>query len=200
MAIFDTFPYTNFHELNLDWIIKMLRDYADTLEYVQTFDVTGEVSDKLEQMLADGELTNLLGDFPARLSAAESDIVALEAKTEFRRERATGTVSVPYNESAILASHTITATEAGDYILVGYGRCPNDSHDADYSIAISVYRSGDEYYTRTVHGNMYRHGGIINILVAEGLQQGDNVTVRGANYWSESAVSINGRLDLIKQY
>ncbi len=32
MALFNDFPYTNFHELNLDWIIRQMRFLADKLE------------------------------------------------------------------------------------------------------------------------------------------------------------------------
>ena len=32
MAIFDQFPYTNFHELNLDWMIQAVKDVKDNIE------------------------------------------------------------------------------------------------------------------------------------------------------------------------
>ena len=32
MGIFDHFPYTNFHELNLDWILRMLKEIDTTIE------------------------------------------------------------------------------------------------------------------------------------------------------------------------
>ena len=32
MGLFDNFPYTNFHELNLDWILKILKEIQSTLE------------------------------------------------------------------------------------------------------------------------------------------------------------------------
>lgn len=32
MGLFDHFPYTNFHELNLDWILRMLREIDTTME------------------------------------------------------------------------------------------------------------------------------------------------------------------------
>ena len=31
MGLFDTFPYTNFHELNLDWILRMLKEIDKTM-------------------------------------------------------------------------------------------------------------------------------------------------------------------------
>lgn len=35
MAVFENFPYTNFHELNLDWIIKKVKDMKTEVEQVQ---------------------------------------------------------------------------------------------------------------------------------------------------------------------
>ena len=32
MGLFDNFPYTNFHELNLDWILKVLKDIETTID------------------------------------------------------------------------------------------------------------------------------------------------------------------------
>lgn len=32
MGLFDNFPYTNFHELNLDWLLKMIKELQNTVE------------------------------------------------------------------------------------------------------------------------------------------------------------------------
>lgn len=32
MGLFDQFPYTNFHELNLDWLLKMMKELDNTVE------------------------------------------------------------------------------------------------------------------------------------------------------------------------
>ena len=32
MGLFDNFPYTNFHELNLDWVLKVLKDIETTID------------------------------------------------------------------------------------------------------------------------------------------------------------------------
>lgn len=50
MALYDNFPYTNFHELNLDWIVKTVKQIAD-------------------------EWNNLSGDIQA--TAVESDVVTV---------------------------------------------------------------------------------------------------------------------------
>lgn len=31
MSFFDKFPYTNFHELNIDWIISQLKTVKDSM-------------------------------------------------------------------------------------------------------------------------------------------------------------------------
>ena len=36
MGLFENFPYTNFHNLNLDWIIKILKNAVAELEEIQT--------------------------------------------------------------------------------------------------------------------------------------------------------------------
>ncbi len=34
MGVFNNFPYTNIHELNLDWIIKKVKYFDETLESI----------------------------------------------------------------------------------------------------------------------------------------------------------------------
>lgn len=78
MGVFENIPYTNFHELNDDWIIKTVKDmaaeWAETKEaladpkatvdkivafaedYFKNLDVSPEVSAKVEEMANNGEL------------------------------------------------------------------------------------------------------------------------------------------------
>lgn len=84
MGFFNNFPYTNFHELNVDWVIKTvkmlssewtatqgelkntreefekLKQYVDS--YFENLDVQDEVDKKLEEMYANGELAQLILD------------------------------------------------------------------------------------------------------------------------------------------
>lgn len=67
MALFENFPYTNFHNLNLDWIIKFCEDLKKELPDIQ------EVSEKADEILAriaelddlDEEFEQLEADFNA---------------------------------------------------------------------------------------------------------------------------------------
>lgn len=82
---FEQFPYSNFHDLNLDWIIrevkkaidgfKALSDKTDdfettlnnALEYINNYfknlDVQEEINNKLEEMKKNGELADIIAAF-----------------------------------------------------------------------------------------------------------------------------------------
>lgn len=49
MAIFDNFPYTNFHDLNLDWIIEQVKKYGSTIEEIDV-ELRGEIEDAIAYM------------------------------------------------------------------------------------------------------------------------------------------------------
>ena len=50
--MFEGFPYTNFHELNLDWIIKIAKDFLDQYTHIQEVISSGEES--LDEKTTDG--------------------------------------------------------------------------------------------------------------------------------------------------
>ena len=44
MAMFENFPYTDMHNLNLDWIIKIAKDFLDQYTHIQQLISDGETS------------------------------------------------------------------------------------------------------------------------------------------------------------
>lgn len=112
MGLFEQFPYTNFHELNLDWFLDTfkellteweaqkvefsdlkdafaaLKKYVD--DYFDDLDVQEEINRKLDQMAADGSLgvilDTLLSDFEVdysqRLAALEARMNTFSALAE----------------------------------------------------------------------------------------------------------------------
>ena len=53
--MFQEFPYTNFHELNLDWIVKIAKDFLDQYTHIQEVIQTGleDLAESRETGLAD---------------------------------------------------------------------------------------------------------------------------------------------------
>lgn len=88
---FEQFPYTNFHELNLDWIVSEIKrltiefakldgDFKDLKEYVEDYfastDFAQLVNDKLDEMLADGSLASLFASYTFRTYNTMTDAIA----------------------------------------------------------------------------------------------------------------------------
>lgn len=96
------FPYTNFHELNMDWIIKIAKDFLDQYSHIQDIitdgetDITNLTSTKMEALQAEynrlvvlldqwytthssdiaGQLTQVISDFQTAAEAIGADVIA----------------------------------------------------------------------------------------------------------------------------
>ena len=66
--MFNQWPYTNLHDLNLDWILKTVKESSDKID---NFNVQTEVDKKLDEMLADGSLASSVAE---AISALDSFI------------------------------------------------------------------------------------------------------------------------------
>lgn len=56
MGLFENFPYTNFHELNLDWIVKTVKDVSEKLDYVNAT-IADDVQKYVEILYKQGLIT-----------------------------------------------------------------------------------------------------------------------------------------------
>lgn len=89
MGIFRQFPYSNFHEINLDWLIREWLNYKSEMnlhfanlsaevtalkEYVENYfdnlDIQDEINNKIDEMVEDGTFEILLGRYLASASRA----------------------------------------------------------------------------------------------------------------------------------
>lgn len=79
MGFFDRYPYTNWHNVNLDWVLERVKEWGQMVEannqafqdleaanesfkeyvtnYLQDLDVQEAINDKIDQMFESGELT-----------------------------------------------------------------------------------------------------------------------------------------------
>ena len=50
----ENFPYTNFHDMNMDWIIKIAKDFLDQYTHLQDVITQGEsdITDLSEEKMA----------------------------------------------------------------------------------------------------------------------------------------------------
>lgn len=68
MAIFDNFPWTNVHELNLDWIVKKIKELYQDTQNLETAlnqikeNLSDDVKAQLEAWLEDGTLQELVDE------------------------------------------------------------------------------------------------------------------------------------------
>ena len=68
MGVFEHFPYANFHEINIDWLLKLLRtldgDVDKLKKLMASIDASMEadVERKLNEWLADGTLEDLINE------------------------------------------------------------------------------------------------------------------------------------------
>lgn len=82
MAVFDNWPYVDFHQLNLDWIIRFVKEYlakVDKLEidfkdlhdyvynYFDSVDFAQLVNDKIDEMFANGDFNTLFATYTTRV-------------------------------------------------------------------------------------------------------------------------------------
>lgn len=76
MGVFDHFPYTNFHELNLSWCLKLLREFDAKLDDLEEWRNTHEQEYKELKEFMDAINA---GDFPESMQQALKQWVILNA-------------------------------------------------------------------------------------------------------------------------
>lgn len=60
MGLFEHFPYANFHELNLDWLLQKMKELSARMDALDGGNIRDELADLLQQMIRDGSLAALL--------------------------------------------------------------------------------------------------------------------------------------------
>lgn len=126
MGFFDFFPYTNFHNVNLDWVLQRVKEWGELVEandtafhnleeanasfklyvenYLADLDVQAQIDDKLDRMFESGELTDYLQPYV-------SDTV-----TDWLEENITEPTGVIIDSSLTVSGACADAKATGDRI------------------------------------------------------------------------------------
>ena len=132
---FEQFPYTNLHDLNLDWLLKTVKDTKDILDNT---DIPQHVRDELTVMYNDGRLEKLVN---------EKILADIQAKVDANAESiGTAKEDIAANEEAI-GNLKVTATLA----MLSAPDAVSGDPDRGYSLCMVIYNK--DFCVVYDHGN-----------------------------------------------
>ena len=137
MAMFENFPYTDMHNLNLDWIIKIAKDFLDQYTHIQQLINDGEES--LQNLTTEGlqQLQDKADNLETLLNAwyeTHSSDIANELATAINDILSTETTALQNIQSTAttaLSNFISEATNRSNQLL--------DSWPSDYSDIVNKY-------------------------------------------------------------
>ena len=212
MGIFQQFPYSNFHEMNLDEIIKLVKQLAEDWalyhaewdqwkndvnaaveaceKYLQNLDLSAEVRANIDAMIRDGRMANLLEPIFQNL---QTEISVLSARIDAFEQLAEGSTT---GDAELMDIRTgfdgFTYTTAGDAVrgednIINYRITrildPRNLLNTSHFVT-SHYYSGGEYASGTY---MY-----FVVPVTSGT---DYVIPRGLRFLSDISAQIYSHAD-----
>ena len=146
--MFEGFPYTNFHELNLDWIIKIAKDFLDQYTNIQETISTGlteldEKAENLKEMLQT-DYNNYNDSLASSLAQALTDIRATLAQS----------ITQIHNDSTLYVQSLL------DSIPADFSDLVNAVNQIDIKSFVNLY---NPYAEGIVTGGYYNYiGGFSN--------------------------------------
>lgn len=116
MGLFENFPYTNFHNLNLDWIIKVLKNAVAELEEIQTNWESVRDTANTAKTTADAAATKAEN---ARITANGAMTKADAAKTQSENAELAANAARVASEDAQTTAHESDEKAARAEIVAG---------------------------------------------------------------------------------
>ena len=145
---FEQFPYTNFHDLNLDWLLKTVKETKDILDNT---DIPQHVRDELTEMYNDGRLEKLVN---------EQILTDIQAKVDANAKNiGTAKEAIAANEEAI-GNLKVTATLA----MLSAKDAVSGDPDRGYSLCMVIYNK--DFCVVYDHGKP-----AVGVSAAEGRQE-----------------------------
>lgn len=170
MGLFNQFPYTNFHELNLDWVVSTVKELSEQYvqlnnnfdglkvyidEYFQNLDLSEDVRQELQKITAAGEFDAIVEEAAQRIIPGYMDEYKQEVDAQI-----TGQNNIINQNSANIDSlqgqvNTIASLPAGS--TTGDAELANIRNGANgvkYPNAGSAVRANDENISNLAHASM----------------------------------------------
>lgn len=125
MALFENFPYTNFHEMNMDWLLKKVKELSAQVTEFETLLENGPILDVKTQV--NGTYTTIRDSDGNALLPKASDttagVVTMDVDGDTVTLGGASTVEVPVLTNGVLSADQIpsdalaSATNAGSVLL-----------------------------------------------------------------------------------
>lgn len=182
MGLFEHFPYTNFHDLNLDFIIKTLREVADKeqdLDYIaeQAAEIKAEL-EQLEQLPA--EFDQLQGNF----NTLEGDFDDLSDDFNDLRSEVAGYRTPLSNIICLTDSYGTNDTESGRYSWCDHLKDALGLNSSNY---LKIFQAGASFGDDDPTKNLYEifMAGTADLTADRKSAVTDILIVAGINEWNE---------------
>lgn len=200
MAFWNQFPYTNFHELNTDWIVAQVKELAGSVENCEKdiADYKGDIANALAQILdqptLSQEVYNAMAQFGVVANVKSYGAVGddktddLTAFTKCLTENAGNVVYMPagtyrLSGTIYIPSKTQLVGAGSNTVLhfIGSGNCIQyEGDESNYCIfsnfVVKGNAGGGDGFNIYGDGNIYQ-----NITVTECGENGFHLHYRGAN-------------------
>ena len=77
MGLWEQFPYANFHEINIDWLMRLVKDLNERVKALEDVDIRVLIEQELHIMIEDGTFEELFDDMLDSIRAAIAELTSL---------------------------------------------------------------------------------------------------------------------------
>ena len=212
MFIFHKYPYTNFHELNIDWILQAVKKLED---WASQFDIEGlselvqqAVTTQINEMIENGDFNDLFAEWITPLS---DDLASLTARVESLESsqdvQDTNIQTLTTNLSTLSGTVASNYTELSTSVSLIDGRLTNVENDVS-SITTNLSNLSTDYsnFKSATNATLSDHETRITALENEEPPTPSylnrNLTYRGHEYstLSEMLTAIESSVTYIGDY
>ena len=169
------FPYSNFHELNLDWIIEIAKNFLDQYSHIQETIETGlsNMSDAEAQALA-----NIAHDLAEALASIDQDLTSALSSINTTTDEATAAAIADINLNADEKLNDTLASIPDDYTELYYKIVNLTTDFAGLLSSLSAYKVKN-YFNPAVLAEIEYNGNVCYSTGANGVtvQQNDSNAV-----------------------